>query len=154
MGHDYAATITWQRGQGPGTVDYRSYSRDYMVEIAGKPVMAGSADRTFRGSADRHNPEDMLVIALSACHMLSYLAEAARAGLVVLDYRDAATGHMNTHERTGEFTEVVLHPVVTVAAGSDLALAAHLHETAHGLCFIARSVNFPVRHVARTDVAA
>lgn len=153
MGHDYATTITWLRGQGPGTVDYRSYSRDYLVEIAGKPPITGSADKTFRGSADRHNPEDLLVVALSSCHMLSYLAEAARAGLLVLDYRDAATGHMNTHDRTGEFTEVVLHPVVTVAPGSDLELAERLHASAHALCFIARSVNFPVRHEARTIVA-
>ena len=47
---------------------------------------------------------------------------------------------------SGRFTSVVLHPVVTVAAGSDVERARALHEEAHRLCYIARSVNFPVRH--------
>src|SRR3546814_6469486 len=105
------------------------------------------------GDPDLHNPEDMLVLALSSCHMLSYLALAALEGLEVVAYEDSARGTMQQEGRGGRFTEVVLHPRVTIAAGSDLDRAKALHEEAHGTCFIANSVNFPVRHEATPAVA-
>lgn len=143
--HSYEARVIWSGGAAGGTTSYAAYSREYRVEIAGKPPLRGSADPLFRGDPALHNPEELLVIALSTCHMLSYLGEAARAGLEVLGYVDRASGSMRLEGGGGRFTEVVLHPVVSVAAGSDLALARRLHERAHADCFIASSVNFPVR---------
>jgi organic hydroperoxide reductase OsmC/OhrA len=71
-------------------------------------------------------------------------------GIVVLDYKDAATGWMEERpDGSGAFTEVVLHPTVTIAAGGDIAKAEALHEKAHQLCFIANSVNFGVRTSAK-----
>ena len=95
----------------------------------------------------------MLLAALSSCHMLSYLALCVRSRIAVSAYVDDASGTMSekTKNRMG-FTEVVLHPRVTVAAGTDLAKAKALHEKAHELCFIANSVNFPVRHEAEIVV--
>jgi len=144
--HEFHATLQWTgAAQGPIT-DYRSYSRDYRIEIAGKPSLEGSADPAFRGDSARHNPEDLLVAALSACHLLTYLALCARAGISVVAYRDAASGTMVQDGGGGHFTEVVLRPQVTLAAGSDTAEARRLHAVAHGDCFIAASVNFPVRN--------
>lgn len=146
--HSYSAKVIWTgAAQGP-TASYQSYSREYLVEIPGKPPLRGSADATFRGDPALHNPEDMLVVALSTCHMLSYLAECARAGVEVVAYEDKASGTMAMKDKRIRFTEVVLHPRVTISAGSNLEKAEALHGPAHDQCFIANSVNFPVRHEA------
>lgn len=152
--HRYSAHLSWTgAAQGP-TRDYASYARDYVVRIAGKPELAGSSDPLFRGDPTRHNPEDWLMAALSACHMLTYLALCARKGIQVVGYEDEAAGIMVLEGGGGHFTEVVLHPKVTLAPGSDPRAAEALHEEAHRHCFIAASVNFPVRHEAETTVAA
>jgi organic hydroperoxide reductase OsmC/OhrA len=142
--HRYAVTVAWTGNRGEGTSSYRAYSRDHTITVEGKPAIAGSADPVFRGEASRHNPEDFLVSALSACHMLSYLHLCAIAGVVVTAYEDRASGEMReTSDGGGRFTGAVLRPRVTIAAG-DPEVARKLHEKAHELCFIASSVNFPV----------
>lgn len=143
--HRYALQLEWTGNLGTGTSGYRTYSRAHEIGAAGKPTILGSADPVFRGEATRYNPEELLVAALCACHMLSYLHLCADAGVVVLGYRDAPVGLMvQDSSGAGRFREVVLHPVVRLAAGSDAAKASALHEKAHALCFIASSVNFPV----------
>ena len=152
--HHYRVDVEWTGNQGSGTDGYRNYSRDHAIRIGGKPELAGSADPVFRGDAARHNPEDMLVTALSACHMLSYLHMATMAGVVVTAYCDAAEGTMVTEGVGGRFAEVVLRPVVTISAASDPAKAEAAHEDAHHACFIANSVNFPVRCESRIVIAS
>ncbi|MDH6292626.1 organic hydroperoxide reductase OsmC/OhrA [Rhodococcus opacus] len=152
--HDYTLTVTWTGNRGDGTTRPDAYDRDHVVSAPGKPDLPGSADPSFRGDATRWNPEELLVAALSQCHMLWYLGLAAAAGVVVVDYRDEPTGTMSEHPGgAGEFTEVVLAPVVTVADGSMAARAEQLHTRAHEKCFIARSVNFTVRHRPAVRVA-
>ena len=146
--HTYSAAVTWTGNLGAGTAGYKAYSRDYDIDCPGKPVIRGSADPAYRGDAGRYNPEDMLVAALSACHMLWYLHLCSSAGVVVTAYEDAADGVMQTHppDGAGEFTRVTLRPRVTISAESDVETATRLHETANTNCFVARSVNFPVHH--------
>ena len=152
--HRYTAETVWTGDTGQGTAGYRSYSRDHDLKIAGKPVIAGSSDPAFRGDTTRHNPEDLLVASASACHMLWYLHLCSDAGVVVLAYSDEATGTMvEDAARGGYFTQVTLHPRVTIARGSDAAKAAELHHPAHEKCFVANSVNFPVHHRPTTLVA-
>jgi organic hydroperoxide reductase OsmC/OhrA len=146
--HHYAVRVTWTGAEAGGTRDYKTYSREYRADFDGKPSITGSADPAFRGDPALHNPEDMLVLALSSCHMLSFLALAALEGLEVVAYEDAASGTMQQEGRGGRFTEVVLRPRVRLAPGGDPARAESLHEAAHKTCFIANSVNFPVRHEA------
>ncbi len=143
--HHYQVAVTWTGNRGSGTSGYRDYGREHEIRIEGKVTLAGSSDPTFRGDASKHNPEDMLVTALSTCHMLSYLHQAVLAGVVVTAYTDSAEGSMETDEHGGRFTEVVLRPVVTISAASDAIKAEAAHEPAHHACFIANSVNFPVR---------
>lgn len=144
--HHYALTVEWTGNAGTGTDHYRSYKRDHVIRTAGKPDLLGSSDPTFRGDPSRHNPEDMLVAALSTCHMMSYLHVCAINGVVVTAYVDEATGSMETFpDGSGRFTEVVLHPRVTVREAGMIAKAEELHHKAHELCFIANSVNFHVR---------
>lgn len=144
--HHYALTMEWTGNLGTGTDHYRSYRRDHVIRIAGKPELLGSADPTFRGDPARHNPEDMLVAALSTCHMMSYLHVCALNGVVVTAYVDHATGTMETSsDGSGRFLEVTLHPNVKVRDETMIPKAIELHHKAHELCFIANSVNFPVR---------
>lgn len=152
--HHYALTALWTGNQGSGTSGYRDYTRDVTIEVAGKPALLASADKPFRGDPARWNPEDLLLAALSECHLLSYLHACVTAGVVVVSYRDEARGVMREDGRgAGRFEEVTLHPVVEVAEEGMLAAAEQAHETAHEWCFIANSVNFPVRHAARVSVA-
>lgn len=144
--HRYALTMEWTGNRGTGTDHYRSYKRDHVVRIKGKPDLFGSADPTFRGDPARHNPEDLLLAALSACHMMSYLHVCAMHNVVVTAYTDEATGTMETlPDGSGRFVEVTLHPTVAVRDADMIAKAEELHHRAHDLCFIANSVNFPVR---------
>ncbi|MBD8899120.1 OsmC family protein [Rhodanobacter sp. DHG33] len=152
--HRYRVDVVWTGNRGSGTDGYRNYSRNHLIRVPGKPDLAGSSDPTFRGDATRHNPEDMLVAALSTCHMLSYLHMATVAGVVVVAYDDSAEGTMVTEGDGGRFTEVVLRPLVAIRADSDLDKALAAHEAAHHACFIANSVNFPVRCEPRIVVSS
>ncbi len=150
--HSYKSTVEWRGNQGFGTRAYVSYGREFLARIAGKPELLGSADPAFRGDMSRHNPEDLLVIALSSCHMLSYLHVCATTRIVVTAYTDEASGTMATELTHGRFREVILRPRVTVAADTsdaDVERAKSLHAEASRGCFIACSVNFPVRHEPR-----
>ncbi|MCW5954260.1 MAG: OsmC family protein [Propionibacteriaceae bacterium] len=151
--HHYEIHTTWQGDLGTGTSGYRAYSRASEVTAAGKlhPI-AGSSDRPFHGDPERWNPEELLLAALSQCHMLSYLHVATRHGIVVTGYTDHAVATMHQAGDGGVFTEAVLRPVVTIAAG-DADLAGRIHAEAGRLCFIASSVSFPVRHEPTIRVA-
>ncbi|MCT9624324.1 OsmC family protein [Pseudarthrobacter sp. SL88] len=152
--HKYALTVQWTGNRGEGTSSYRGYSRDHDVAIPGLPVLKGSADPTFHGDRGRYNPEQLLLAALAQCHMLSYLHVAVKHGVVVTDYRDDATGEMVLNrDGSGQFQSVTLHPRVTVADPGQVELAASLHHEANQVCFIARSVNFPVGHEPVTVAA-
>jgi organic hydroperoxide reductase OsmC/OhrA len=145
--HQYQTSLVWAGNKGSGTIDYRSYDRSYVISINHKPDIQGSSDSTFLGDKTKHNPEDMLVSSLSSCHMLWYLHLCAQNGVVVLDYKDNAVGKMTEQaDGSGFFTEVILHPVVTISDAGDTDKANALHEDANKMCFIAKSCNFPVRH--------
>ncbi|WP_434994074.1 OsmC family protein [Arthrobacter sp. Ld5] len=145
--HSYAARVRWTGNLGTGTSGYRAYSRDHEVEADGPGLLPGTADPTFHGVKDRWNPEQLLLIAVAQCHMLSYLHVAVKSGVVVTGYRDTATGTMRLNrDGSGEFTGIVLHPVVELQDAAQSALADSLHAEANRVCFIARSLNFPVHH--------
>ncbi|GAA1791560.1 OsmC family protein [Pseudarthrobacter sulfonivorans] len=145
--HHYSLAVQWTGNLGEGTSSYRGYSRDHDIVVPGLPVLKGSADPTFHGDRDRYNPEQLLLAALAQCHMLSFLHVAVRHGVVVTDYRDEATGRLRLNQDgSGQFESVTLNPRVTVVDPSHVALSEQLHREANQVCFIARSVNFPVLH--------
>jgi organic hydroperoxide reductase OsmC/OhrA len=144
--HTYRTTVRWTGNQGSGTSAYRAYSRNHEIVANGKPVIVASSDPAFHGEPGRYNPEDLLVASVSGCHMLWYLHLCAVNKVVVLGYEDNATGTME--EATGgggHFVEVTLQPIITLTAQSNLDTARRLHHDAHEKCFIASSLNFPVR---------
>lgn len=145
--HSYKTTIKWTGDNGIGTINYQSYNREHTISIDNKSDISGSSDVAFRGDKTKHNPEDLFVSSLSACHMLWFLHLCSQAGVVILNYIDNATGKMEEVENGGgRFIEVTLNPLVTVADNTMIAKANELHKKANALCFIANSVNFPVYH--------
>lgn len=145
--HVFRARLTWTGNLGTGTASYRAYARDHEIEAPGKSwIIPCSSDPKFRGDGTKYNPEELLVASLSSCHMLWMLHLCADAGIVVTAYEDSAEGTMVEHaDGSGEFTSVTLRPRLTIADASRITDTQALHEKAHALCFIARSVNFEVR---------
>ncbi len=145
--HRYKAEIKWTGNKGSGTDHYTHYERDFNISIGNKPIINGSSDPAFRGDKNKYNPEDMLVSAISSCHMLWYLHLCSVAGVVVEEYTDHATGIMEERkDGSGCFTEIVLNPQVIVSLESMIPKATELHTLANQMCFIANSVNFPIKH--------
>jgi len=143
--HMYAIETCWTGNDGKGTESYVSYRRDHTIRAEDKPVIPGSSDPSFRGDRTRYNPEELMLASLSACHMLWYLHLCAANRISVLEYRDAASGEMRENaDGSGEFVRVVLKPEVKISPGDDRDRAFALHTRAHQMCFIARSVKFPV----------
>ena len=146
--HRYQIATSWTGNLGSGTSEYKAYSRDHEI-IGPKKAAAilGSSDPAFRGDPSRYNPEDLLVSAVSACHMLWVLHLCADSGIVVLDYSDQAIGEIVEHpDGSGEFTLVPLYPKMTITEGSRVADVLKVHDEAHQVCALARSVRFPVKH--------
>jgi organic hydroperoxide reductase OsmC/OhrA len=144
--HIYQVNLQWTGNTGEGTANYRNYERSHEISVEGKPSIFGSSDPAFRGDQNKYNPEELLVASLSACHMLWYLHLCAEVKIVAIAYSDCASGSMiETLEGGGRFSEVILKPVVLIQEGCNPELARQLHEKAHKLCFIANSMNFPVR---------
>src|SRR5260370_34299094 len=110
--HHYRISTQWTGNLGHGTSAYQAYSRNHELSREGKTaVIAGSSDPAFRGDPSRYNPEELLLSALSACHMLWVLHLCADAGIAITEYRDDAVGQMVEHGAgSGEFTRVVLRP--------------------------------------------
>jgi organic hydroperoxide reductase OsmC/OhrA len=151
--HHYDVSVEWTGNLGTGTDSYHTYSRSHVTHAPGKPDIDGSADAVFRGDTRRWAPEDLLIAAVSACHMLWYLHLAADAGVVITDYVDRAHGVLAEEtDGGGQMVDVVLRPLVTVADPSMVEPAGALHSAANAKCFIARSLNFPVRHEPQTRV--
>lgn len=149
--HHYNLDLQWK---GDHTRTYDSYTREHVIKIEGKPELITTADPMFLGDHTLHNPEDLLMAAISSCHLLTYLALCARARIDVRSYRDKATGTLLlTPEGGGHFTEVTLHPEVVIADERMLEKAKYFHGEVHKYCFIARSVNFPIRCNAIVRIA-
>lgn len=153
--HNYNLTVKWTGNKGTGTSTYNDFERSHSIIIENKTEISGSSDPAFLGDKTKHNPEELMVASLSACHMLWYLHLCAAAKVIVVDYVDNATGiMMETSNGGGHFTEVTLNPMVTVTKTSMIEKANELHKKANELCFIANSVNFPVRHNATSKTPA
>ena len=143
---EYSARIDWTGNLGRGTADYRAYSRNHSISAPGKTApIPGSSDPAFRGDGTRYNPEDLLVAAVSACHMLWVLHLCADAGIVVTAYEDNATGVVEEHaDGSANFRSVTLRPALVLSDPARVAELPAIHHRVHELCCLARSVNFPV----------
>lgn len=145
----YTCAIKWTGNQGQGNRTYKGYQRTWSVLTDGKPEIQCSNDPLLGGDPSLHNPEDLLLAALSSCHMLWYLHLAFDAGVEVHGYEDQPEALAESEPSgKGRFLSATLKPVITLARGADQAAADAVHARIHDFCFIARSVNFPVTYEA------
>jgi len=152
--HEYPAAIRWTGNTGSGTSGYRAYQRSWSVCTPGKAEINCHNAPNLGGDPELHNPEDLLVAALSACHMLWYLHLATEAGIVVQAYQDNPVGFgQSDPSGAGRFSRAVLRPRITLADAAQADLADAIHQRIHEVCFIARSVNFPIFIEAKYDHA-
>lgn len=129
--------------------------KTHQILIDNKTPLTISAAKPFKGDETKYNPEDLLLSALTSCHMMSYFYVCAQNGIELLDYTDEAIGILELNsDGSGAFTSVELHPTVTVSNLEMLEKAIQLHVKANKLCFIANSCNFPITHHAIVNVAS
>ena len=153
--HSFHAAIRWTGNRGQGNATYRGYDRTWEVNTEGKPVIQCSNDPMLGGDPTLHNPEDLLVNAVSSCHMLWYLHLAFDAGVLVTGYEDTPEGiGVSDSSGAGQFKKVILRPRITLGPGMDPVKADGVHAKIHDVCFIARSVNFPIEYKAKYVVAS
>jgi organic hydroperoxide reductase OsmC/OhrA len=147
---EYSAEILWQRGE-QDFLDNR-YSRRHLLRFDGGAEVAGSSSPHSvplpMSDAAAVDPEEAFVASLSSCHMLWFLAIAAKRKFCVDRYADAAVGVMarNAEGKTA-MTVVTLRPEVHFS-GERLPTREQidqLHHEAHEECFIANSVKTEVR---------
>lgn len=152
--HEYVSKIVWTGNRGQGTQTYQGYDRTWEIRTQGKPPVQCSNDPVLGGDPSLHNPEDLLLSALSSCHMLWYLHLASNADIAVLGYEDVPLAVGETERSgAGRFLSATLRPKITVLEGTDLTAADAIHGEIHNVCFIARSVNFPVHFEASYKTA-
>lgn len=141
---EHHATIEWKAGPEP--FQYETYTRNHAWHFPGAAIVRASAAPDFRGEADHVDPEQAFVAALSSCHMLTFLALAAKKRIPVLSYTDEAIGTLAKGSK-GKLcmTLVRLRPRIEFENPPSPEELAKLHERAHQECFIANSVNCEVR---------
>jgi len=133
--------LTWEKGDVPFT--YNDYPRNHAIAFKnGQESVTASASPAYKGDAGKPDPEDLLVAALSSCHMLSFLAIAAKKKLTVNSYEDDAVGFLENDGGKLSIARVILRPKVTI--DTDAETLAHIHHLAHEACFIANSVKTQV----------
>lgn len=137
--------LEWSRNGGPFARG--NYSADHLIRYAGGQTLHGSPATTFGGNDAYADPEQLLLSALSACHMLTFLAVAANRGYVIDSYHDEAAALLDTNaDGKKAVVKAILAPKV-VFSGDKQPNAdeyAKLHERAHAACFIANSVKTTV----------
>jgi organic hydroperoxide reductase OsmC/OhrA len=138
----------WISKKGESTLKANTFSRNHTVTIKGKgePLKLSSA-KIFKGDDTLYNPEDLLLSALSSCHMMSYFYVCSQKGVELLSYEDKAKGFLEVDKHgKGQFIKVVLNLEIVVSHREMVALAESLHEQASELCFIANSCSFPIEY--------
>jgi organic hydroperoxide reductase OsmC/OhrA len=139
---EHRITLNWEKGDAPFT--YNEYPRNHaLVFKNGQETMIASSSPAYKGDAAKADPEDMLVAALSSCHMLSFLAIASKKKLTVQSYQDDAVGFLEDDGGKLWMARVILRPKVTIDA--DAETQAQLHHLAHEACFIANSVKTDIK---------
>lgn len=139
---EHRIKLTWTKGDVPFTYD--TYSRNHRISFKDGEAILFSAAPAYKGDPARGDPEDMLVAALSSCHMLTFLAVAARKKITVLSYEDDAVGFMEKEGGKLWITRVALRPKIVFENAPGTEILAEMHHLAHEQCFIANSVKTQV----------
>ncbi|SPJ28926.1 OsmC family protein [Falsiruegeria mediterranea] len=138
---DLSIELHWQRAEP--VLQTGKYSNEHTVQFNNAfDVLVDSAP-DWGGDPANTNPEQALASALSSCHMMTFLALAAKAGWPVASYHDFAVAHLGKNPK-GQMsvTRIDLHPVVRFDTGFsvDDAELTQMQDRAHRHCFIANTL--------------
>ena len=142
---EHKITLEWKRESESFSCE--TYNRDHVWIFEGGARVPASATPAYRRNPAHVNPEEGLVAALSSCHMLTFLAVAAKKQFVVDRYSDHAVGVLEKNQKGKlAITRVMLRPQVVFGGATRPTpeQIAALHERAHSECFIANSVTTEV----------
>jgi len=143
---EHKATLVWERTTPD--FNYKTYDRTHKIHFSGGSDIFVAAAPEFLGNPEITNPEELMVAALSSCHMLTFLAIASMKNLVIDRYEDNAVGVLGKNS-AGKMalTTVTLRPIVVFSGANqpDPATVEQMHHKAHENCFIANSVTTDVR---------
>jgi organic hydroperoxide reductase OsmC/OhrA len=141
---EYKAKIIWETNGESFTYD--TYNRTHAITFGSGTEITASSAPDYKGHTDRVNPEEQLLGAISSCHMLTFLAIAAKRSFEVTRYKDEASCWLEKDETGGlSVTRAVLRPQITFADKTpDAETITKMHESAHRNCFIARSLKTKV----------
>ncbi len=151
----HVAEIRWR---SDGNFRSGAYSRRHNLHFDGGLVVPGSPSPSIvpepMSDPAAADPEELLVAAMSSCHMLWFLSLAQESGFEIETYSDKAEGVMGRiAPGRMAFTRIVLRPVVTFQGREPEAVELErLHHEAHERCFIANSLTSEV--VIETPQAA
>ena len=137
--HRYHATCHWA---GDTAIGYESYDREHTSSAppASTELML-SADPAFLGDPQKLNPEQLVVVAVSSCQLLSFLAIAARARVQVVEYDDHAEAEMPEDVKPMRLTKLTLRPRIVVGPGVKEERILKLAQMAHKQCYISNSLS-------------
>lgn len=142
----YNIGLSWLGGVNKDK-NYR-YDKTYELSFKNKPSIKGSADVVFHGDKNLYNPEEMLLAALSSCHMMSFFYLCGINKIEIKSYVDSPQGFLEINTNgSGQFKNVVLEPTIILSEKEDLVKMATLFKQASDYCFIARSCNFEIAHL-------
>ena len=155
MDSPFEISLSWPAAPGQSMPPTAKFSRNNLLSGTDKPVVPAGLPISYGGDAGRYNPEELMIMSLAHCHMLTFLAYAEKKHIVVLHYQDQASGILggNAAGKTS-MQEVVLRPRVVVAAGTALDEVTALHGPAHANCFMANSIAFAMRIEPETTAGA
>ena len=152
--HLFEGRLAWTGSASTAGDGAVKLARAFRIDFDGKDPLHGSSPAVFSGDESKHNPETLMVASLMACHHLTYVALAERAGINLATYHDHATGTLAIKDGKMRMVEVVLRPQVTITDPALLERATALHAKAHENCFMSNSVNFEVRVQPDVKLAA
>jgi organic hydroperoxide reductase OsmC/OhrA len=142
---EHHTNVSWRRYGGAFSRD--DFSRDHTATFEGGQVLDVSAAADYGGNPAFADPEQLLLAALSSCHMLTFLAVAANRGFVVEAYDDDASCVLGKDEAgLTMVASATLRPTIRFSADKvpTPEVFNALHERAHRACFIANSVRTAV----------
>lgn len=136
---EHKASLAWNRTSAD--FEYSSYNREHKISFENGVQIEASSAPAFLGKEEFIDPEEMFVAAYASCHMLTFLAIAAKKRLIVDSYTDSAVGYLEKNEDGKlSITRIELFPVVAFSGTTpNAAELAHIHERSHEECFIANS---------------
>ena len=129
--------------------------KECTVSATGKPEIQLSSPPEFKGLAGVWTPEDMFVASVNVCTLMTFVAYAKHKNLSLAGYESSVDGVLEYSNGKYRFTEIAVHPHVTVNKQEDVALAQQILQDAHDNCLISNSIIaqvkiFPDFHVAAT----